>query len=279
MARRTLAKQDLLLAVLALLDAEPRSGGGVLAELQRRLGAHWAVTGGRVFVALGALEGEGLLAVESDGAGRPVYHVTAEGRAALLERRDAPVLAAMGSGPGPAGAATDGVTGALRDVTVLFTDVVSSSALFDRHRAEHAHGLLQRHFALLRAAAGEHGGQVVKSLGDGLMIVFEAPAAAVGCGLAMQRAAAASDDRLELRVGIASGEAVCDDGDFFGRPIIVARRLCDAARAGEVLVAEATQRLLPAVPDRSPDVMRQLRLKGLSEPVSAGVVANAPPGG
>ena len=101
-------------------------------------------------------------------------------------------------------------------MAVLFTDVVSSTELFDRHGAAHAHEMLQRHFALLRSAAADNGGRVVKSLGDGLMLVFDAAGPAVECALAMQRAVAGCSDPLKLRVGIASGEAVCDEGDYFG---------------------------------------------------------------
>jgi class 3 adenylate cyclase len=106
----------------------------------------------------------------------------------------------------------------------------------------------------------------VKSLGDGLMVAFGNARAAVACGLAMQRAVAECEDPLELRVGIASGEAVGEDNDYFGRPVIVARRLCDAARGGEVLVSEPPPGLVAGSAARE---LEPLVLKGLSQPVAA----------
>lgn len=268
---RGLDQTEALLVVLALVHEAPRTGGAVLAELHRRLGAGAGLAAGRVFVALDALEAEGLVEVEtSDGSA--CYRPTATGVAALEQRSSAPVLAQLAGGAEAKTGSADASMRQLREVAVLFTDVAASSELFDRHGDAQAHAMLKRHFALLRSAASEHGGDVVKSLGDGLMVVFDGPEPAVTCALAMQRAVAGSADPLELRVGIASGEAVCDEGDYFGRPVIVARRLCDAARPSDVLVADATRRLVPASPEHQLEPAGDLRLKGLSEPVTATAV-------
>src|SRR3990170_585364 len=107
----------------------------------------------------------------------------------------------------------------------------------------------------------------MKNLGDGLMVVFGSPPAAAACGVEMQRGVASSEDPLELRVGIAAGEAVREDDDYFGRPVVVAKRLCDVAEAGTVLVSGPVRGLLP---DSAVDTeqLEPLELKGLSEPVA-----------
>jgi class 3 adenylate cyclase len=158
----------------------------------------------------------------------------------------------------------------LEHVAILFTDVVGSTELLDRLGDVAAHDLRRRHFALLRQLVAQHQGREVKSLGDGLMVAFPDAATAAACALAMQRAVAASDHALELRVGIAAGDAVLEDGDYFGRPVIVARRLCDAARGGEVVVPDAGPGL-PVVDGLAHEVqsLGRLSLKGLREPVSA----------
>lgn len=274
MGRRSFDKHELLLVVLALVEESPRTAGAILTELQRRVGDDWLVRGGRVFVALDALEAEGLTEVHS-ADGRASYGVTPAGAEALRERAGAPILAHL-SGSAQGGPAGTRVAGELGQVAVLFTDVVSSTALFDRHGTAHAHEMLSRHFKLLRSAASDNGGHVVKSLGDGLMVVFDAAGPAVECALAMQRAVAECEDPLELRVGIAWGEAVSDEGDYFGRPVIVARRLCDVAPPGDVLVTDATHRLVPASPGRQLEPVGDLQLKGLSEPVAASAMRTAP---
>jgi class 3 adenylate cyclase len=222
-----------LLEVLGVLERGPLSERELLRELD-------ALGSQTVLVGLAALEAEGLV------HGGPVYGITPEGIEALVQRGHA-----------------------LDRMAFLFTDIVGSTELLDRLGDDAAHHQRRRHFALLREAVGRCGGREVKSLGDGLMVVFATPRAAVECAVAMQRAVAASEDGLLVRVGVASGEAICEDGDYFGRPVVVARRLCDAANGGEVLVAGPVEGAQArAVPP--------LRLKGLSEPVAASAVRVAP---
>ena len=262
MSRRAFKKGELLLAVLKLLERRPLPEGEILDELDRLLGQEYRFRPGAVLVALGALEAEGLVEVTAPH-GSALYRVTAEGNDALARRADAPVLARAHA---DAGGAEPSSSHALERVAILFTDIVGSTELLDRLGDDAAHDVRRSHFALLRRAVAEHGGREVKSLGDGLMVVFDNAGAAVECGLAMQRGVAASEDLVELRVGIALGKAVCEDGDYFGRPVIVARRLCDAAGAGDVLVSEPPAGPVAGAEGRD---VGPLTLKGLSEPVAA----------
>lgn len=165
----------------------------------------------------------------------------------------------------------------LEEVTILFTDMVGSTAMFDRLGDDATHELRRRHFALLRRVARDHEGREVKSLGDGLMLVFDSAGAAVECAIAMQWAVAHAEDPLELRIGIASGETVREDDDHFGRPVILARRLCDAARGGDVLVSEPRYDLLAGLgADHDVEALGPLSLKGLREPVTASAVRAGP---
>ena len=271
MGRRSFRKGELLLAGLKLLERQPLAEGKVLDELDRLLREEYRLTPGAVLLALGALEAEGLVEVTSPH-GFPVYQITAEGLDALARRADAPVLARAGQGAASS-ADADHPSAELKRVAILFTDVVGSTELLDRLGDDAAHHVLRRHFALLRDAVSDHDGREVKSLGDGLMVAFGGARTAVACGVSMQRSVAASDDPLELRVGIASGEAVCEDDDYFGRPVIVARRLCDVANAGDVLVSEPPT---GPVAGANAHAVEELRLKGLSKPVAAAAVRTAP---
>jgi class 3 adenylate cyclase len=266
MGRRSFRRGELLLVVLKVLEERPLPEGEVLDELDRLLGDQYRLSARAVLVALAALEAEGLVKAEAPH-GSAVYRVTREGANALARRADVPVLARLQE---PAAAKSHHpVSHALERVAVLFTDVVGSTELLDRLGDDAAHHVRRRHFALLRDAVTDHGGREVKSLGDGLMVVFASAGTALACGVSMQRAVAASEDPLELRVGVASGEAVCEDGDYFGRPVVVARRLCDAASGGEVLVSEPAPGPVAGAEARE---IEPLRLKGLSEPVAASTV-------
>jgi class 3 adenylate cyclase len=75
-------------------------------------------------------------------------------------------------------------------VTFLFTDLVGSTELLERLGDDAAEELRRTYFALLRRAVSDTGGEEVKSLGDGLMVAFSSPLAALRCALAIQEAIA-----------------------------------------------------------------------------------------
>jgi class 3 adenylate cyclase/tetratricopeptide (TPR) repeat protein len=161
-------------------------------------------------------------------------------------------------------------------VSVLFTDLVESTALSSRLGAQAAEKLRRTHFGLLRAAAAEHGGREVKNLGDGLMVAFPGVGAALDAAVAMQQAIdrhnRAGGEPLAIRVGVATGDAEEDDGDLFGEPVVAAARLCAAADGGAILVPEVLRVLAPRGSHEFRPV-GDLDLKGLPEPVPTAEVA------
>jgi class 3 adenylate cyclase len=123
--------------------------------------------------------------------------------------------------------------GQSRTIALLFTDLVGSTELSTRLGREGADRLRRAHFALLREALDEAGGQEVKSLGDGLMVAFGSVGAAVAGAVGMQqrieqrnRTAAPP---LAVRIGVAVGDALREERDWFGPPAVEAARLCAAA--------------------------------------------------
>jgi class 3 adenylate cyclase len=157
-------------------------------------------------------------------------------------------------------------------VTLLFTDLVGSTALTSALDREAAESLRQTHFGLLQDASTASGGVVVKNLGDGLMVVFTSPTRALACAVAMQQAIDRHNRRhevpLAIRVGLSIGEVVEEDGDYFGEPVIEAARLCAEADGGQILATEMVRAIVGrhAVHELTPIGERQL--KGLPQPVS-----------
>ncbi|MEA2313291.1 MAG: hypothetical protein QOE28_3259, partial [Solirubrobacteraceae bacterium] len=158
-------------------------------------------------------------------------------------------------------------------VTVMFTDIVGSTALLDRLGDDVYEGLRRSHFATLEAAVAEFGGQVVKNLGDGLMVVFDSAANAVACAVACQQAVARQGrrrpDAIAVRVGLDVGEPTVQDGDYFGTPVVTAKRLCDAADGGEILVSSLVRDLVVRHRSHSFRPGTERELKGFGEPVLA----------
>jgi len=159
------------------------------------------------------------------------------------------------------------VTGPAGVVTFLFTDLVGSTALIDRLGDDAADSVRRDHFDVLRKAVVEAGGEEVKNLGDGLMVSFASPVAAVSCAVAMQRALAESD--LRIRVGVHAGEPAHEGDDYFGTPVVVAKRLCDRAEGGQILATELLAGLVGTRGGFQFLPRGRMALKGLSEPVAA----------
>jgi DNA-binding NarL/FixJ family response regulator/class 3 adenylate cyclase len=152
-------------------------------------------------------------------------------------------------------------------VTILFTDLVGSSALFDRRGDEAADAVRRAHFDVLRRAVAEHGGHIVKSTGDGLMVTFTSTVSAVRCAVAMQRSTAERGD-LELRIGLDAGEPLAEDGDLYGRPVNVASRLCDAAGPGGILASAVVGQIAGPRVDAPMRPAGATRLRGIAERVA-----------
>jgi class 3 adenylate cyclase/tetratricopeptide (TPR) repeat protein len=159
--------------------------------------------------------------------------------------------------------------------TILFTDVVDSTALLQRLGDERARSVFERHHRMLRDALASSGGEELQWLGDGQMAAFASPADAVRCAIAMQQGAARPIDgeRLRVRVGLNVGEIMRDPGGgYFGTPVVTARRLCDAAQAGEILCTSTVAGVLAGRRAFRFRARGPQALKGLTDPVGVAEV-------
>jgi class 3 adenylate cyclase/tetratricopeptide (TPR) repeat protein len=156
-------------------------------------------------------------------------------------------------------------------VTILFTDLVNSTDLLARAGDDEAQRIFRAHHDLLAETATAHQGEEVKWLGDGLMVAFPSAADAVQCGVAMQQASRrpVQGERIGIRVGLNAGEVLRDAADYFGLPVVVARRLCDRAQAGEILCTDVVAGLLMGRTEVTFVDLGKLELKGVPHPVAA----------
>jgi class 3 adenylate cyclase len=166
-------------------------------------------------------------------------------------------------------------------VSLVFTDLVGSTELADRLGAEESEVVRRSHFRLLRDAVATTGGHEVKNLGDGLMIAFARARDALSCAVAMQEAVdrrnrTESGPALAVRVGVHVGEPVIDEGDYFGMPVVIAKRLCDIAGAAEIVASELVCTLADASDGFDLGPVAEVELKGLEHPVAARRVAWTP---
>src|ERR1700693_667978 len=132
-------------------------------------------------------------------------------------------------------------------VTVVFCDVVGSTALGESVDPEALQGLLARYFERMKGIVESHGGSVEKFIGDAVMAVFGVPVLHEDDALRALRAAAEMRDALpELglhgRIGVMTGEVVTGTEERLatGDAVNVAARLEQAAEPGEVLIGAPT---------------------------------------
>src|SRR3984893_16972983 len=160
-------------------------------------------------------------------------------------------------------------------VTVLFADVVGSTALADASDPEVVRGRMARHFQRIAGVSEAHGGTVEKFAGDAAMVVFGVPAVHDDDAERAVRAAIeirAGTREVAVRVGVNTGEAVTaarEDRQFMvsGDAVNVAARLQQGAEPGEVVVGPLTEQLTRKVIDyerRDP-----VAAKGKPEPLVA----------
>jgi tetratricopeptide (TPR) repeat protein len=165
-------------------------------------------------------------------------------------------------------------------VTVLFTDLVASTDALSRLGADQNEAVRREHFALLRGVLTKHAGREVKNLGDGFMVVFATPSAALDAAVEMQQRLDARNRRaaepLLMRVGISLGEVEAEDEDYFGPPVVEAARLCRIAE-GATIVTSDVVRVLAAPRGRHVfEALGALDLKGFDAQLEAYTVTWAP---
>jgi class 3 adenylate cyclase/tetratricopeptide (TPR) repeat protein len=157
--------------------------------------------------------------------------------------------------------------------TVLFTDLVQSTALRSQLGDQGAEELRRTHDRVLTEAVEAHGGRVVKGLGDGVMATFAGASDAVNAAVAMQQAidrlnrSAPVTVQLAIRIGVSAGDVTSEGGDYHGRPVIEASRLCDVAEGGQILASELVKLLAGAGAGLTFDPVGSLELKGLPDPL------------
>jgi class 3 adenylate cyclase len=158
-----------------------------------------------------------------------------------------------------------------RTVTILFTDVVGSTALMSALGLDAADELRRRIDDFTRSAIASFEGEEVKHTGDGVMVTFASAADAVGAACAVQQEAARArgrDPRVpHLRVGVATGEATEEDRDWFGPPVVEAARLCAAAHGGQILSTQVVSLLVGSQGGYSFQPLGEQVLKGFDAPV------------
>lgn len=156
-------------------------------------------------------------------------------------------------------------------MTVLFTDLVDSTAMRSRLGDDQADEVRREHDDLINRIVDENRGSIVKGLGDGVMAVFGAPSAGLAAAVGIQQAVArrnrAARVPIALKLGLSVGEVRVESDDVYGTPVVEASRLCGAAGADQILAAEHVKLLAGSRSTATYREHGELELKGLADPL------------
>ena len=162
-----------------------------------------------------------------------------------------------------------------RLAAIVFTDVVGYSARMQRDETG-TMALVRVDFERMRALCAQHGGEVLKSTGDGLLLCFSSVVQAVACGLQIQKEFGARPaDTLQHRMGIHLGDVFRADGDVTGDGVNIAARMETKARPGTICLSQS---VYDAVKGKVPMAVEPLgpqQFKNITEPIAVYLVTPA----
>lgn len=139
-----------------------------------------------------------------------------------------------------------------KELVILFADVVGSTRLFEELGDEAARGVIAMCVEIMRKATGQHGGAVVKTMGDEILSTFPDCDGALDAAVQMQTEISAhpalelDGQRVTIRVGAHYGSVMVEPHDVFGAAVHTANRMTSQAKAGQIIVTDAVQRRLAA---------------------------------
>ena len=135
-----------------------------------------------------------------------------------------------------------------RPITVLFADIVGSTAYFERYGDISGLAMVHNFNHLAGKAVEEHAGRVIKKIGDGIMATFEETERCVQASIEIQRRLkevnASNEDghRFAVRIGLHHGTGIVrSDNDVFGDVVNVASRIQSLAQPGQILVSDTVR--------------------------------------
>ena len=167
----------------------------------------------------------------------------------------------------------------IESITIMFTDLKGSTALYDRIGDPQAYSLVREHFLILGKAVTEHNGSIVKMIGDAIMAVFIDPADGLRCGFQIHRDIKNFNQQSDkppiiLKLGLHFGRCISvtlnDKLDYYGSTANMAARL-QAQSLGDDIVLSMELATDPAIANLLQNcnpVTDSCELKGFSKPVS-----------
>jgi adenylate cyclase len=157
--------------------------------------------------------------------------------------------------------------------TFLFADLVGFTALTDAEGDDRAADVALGFYERVRGLLPRYRAEELKTLGDGLALRCDEAASGIALGVRIVEDLGSVPGFPPVRVGVHTGPAVQKQGEWYGRTVNVAARLCSAAAGGEVLVSEHTCGAAGRIPKVTFGERRLHWLRNVTEPIAAHVAS------
>ena len=161
------------------------------------------------------------------------------------------------------------------DVGIVFVDIVGSTRLYERLGDQLALSVVSETLDAMSQSVAEHGGKVVKTIGDEVMAAFADPASTLAAAVDMRRRLADlpplpgpdATARIQVRIGLHFGPAMQEDGDYFGDTVNIAARMVTLANPDQILTTGDLLDLLPPELQAQATEFAEIEIKGRAGPV------------
>lgn len=153
-------------------------------------------------------------------------------------------------------------------ITIVFSDIESSTERATAMGDDAWMKVLGAHNSIIRESLKRYGGTEVKNQGDGFMLTFPGARRALRCMIDVQRELAQYMEQhpergVRIRIGVHTGEVMVEQGDIFGRHVMLAARVANLAQGGEILVSSLVKEIASARGDLKFGEGRTVTLKGI----------------
>ena len=155
--------------------------------------------------------------------------------------------------------------------TILFADVSGSTRLFEQRGDVAARRIIASVLAALSEVVATHGGRVIKTIGDEIMVVFpgaiQGLLAAVDMHRRIDEDVEFRRDNLAIRIGLHHGDTLLEDGDVYGDAVNVAARMTALAKRQQIVTTASTLKSLTSAAMLQTRSLGQARVAGKQQPI------------
>jgi adenylate cyclase len=152
---------------------------------------------------------------------------------------------------------------------ILAADVVGYSKLMAENEEQTLTFLREHRAGIFDPKVAEHGGRIIKLMGDGTLVEFGSVVDAVNCAVAIQSELGKTEGPIRLRIGINLGDVIVEGDDIYGDGVNVAARLEGIAEPGGICVSDLVRQSIRQRNDAAFEDLGEQRLKNLDQPVRA----------